>query len=190
MEQVLEHKFSSILKKENIEFGDDENIIKKLAYHTYTMVFNICAIIATHTLIYEKKDNKVTLECIKITLDYITKKCYSKKAKVGDDAVVDLYNEMRSSEIASQLKTGGGINAFSVIFTRITPNKELFPSTYIKDIFDSFEVSISPKFIKDVKHVLKMHLSCLLADIKRTAPVLTTQKLEKILKLKRHSIYL
>ena len=188
MEQHLENKISSLLKKEDIVVKDENIVVKQLAYYTYTMVFNICAIIATHTLIHDKKDRKVSSECIKNTFDYVTMKCYSGKTQSGGS--VELYNHMRDAQITDHLKRGGGITLFTIILTKMTPNKELFPSIYLKEIFDGFGVSISPNFMKQVKHVLKMHLSCLMADIKKNNSEITKEKIDKIVKLKRHSVFL
>jgi hypothetical protein len=188
MEQLLENKIPSLLKKEDIIVNDEKIVAKQLAYYTYTMVFNICAIIATHALIHDKKERKVTSECIKSTFDYVTMKCYSGKKQSGGSA--ELYNHMRDAEITDHLKRGGGITMFTIIFTKMTPNKELFPSVYLKEIFDGFGVSISPNFMKQVKHVLKMHLSCLLADIKKINGEVTKDKIDKVIKMKRHSVFL
>jgi hypothetical protein len=193
MESHLEKKIIGILKKEDIQLKDEALIAHQLAYHTYTMVFNICAIIATHTLIHNKTDAIVTPKSIQTTLEYVTMKCYSgntKNKKTGGDATVELYNQMRNTEITDHLINGGGISVFTIIFTRITPIKELFPSIYIKEIFDTFKVKASTTSMKQIKHVLKMHLSCLLTDIKKIDGEITTDKIDKVFKLKRHSVFL
>jgi hypothetical protein len=196
MEALFKHKIPKILEKHEISTTDIDLISKQLAYHTYTMVFNICALIATHTLVHDKENRKILPEHIKASLAYVIKKCYpgkKDKKKGGTEDTygsIALYEEMRNAEIANHIKTGGGISVFTVIFTKVTPEKELFPSRFLHEIFNHFEVVISDSTLKHLKHVLKMILSCLLADLKKSGDELTPKLLHKVIKMKRHSVFL
>lgn len=198
METLFEQKLPDIFKKQEISISvSEKNIIsKELAYHMYTMVFNICAIIATHTLIHDKDNRKVLPEHIKTSVSYILKKCYpgnkNKKRGGAEDTYGSdsLYEEMQNEEIKTHLRVGGGISVFTIIFTKILPEKELFPSRFLKQMFNHFEVVISDNSLKHLKHVLKMILSCLLADLKKSGDQLTPKLLQKVIKMKRHSVFL
>lgn len=192
MEALFEQKIPKILEKHEISVTKEEFIYKQLAYHMYTMVFNICALVATNTLINDKESRKVTPEHIKTSLTYVMKQCYSGKKQqdgstdeYGSEA---LYKEMQN---AGNLKHGGGtISIFTIVFTKILPEKELFPSRFIKEILNEFGVTISDNALKNLKHVLKMNLSCLLSDIKKANGELTPKLLTKVINMKRHSIFL
>lgn len=194
MEALLEQKFPKLLEKHEISVSDEDTISKQLAYHTYTMVFNICALVATNTLIHDKETRKVTPEHIKTSLAYVMKKCFAgKKQKGGSDNAYGsdaLYQAMQKTEIANHLKFGGGISVFTIIFTKVIPEKELFPSRFIKEILSAFDVTISENALKNLKHVLKMHFSCLLADLKKVGDELTPKLVTKVIKMKRHSVFL
>jgi hypothetical protein len=163
------------------------------------MVFNICALIATTTLIHDKVVRKVTSEHIKTSLAYVMKKCYSKKKKRGGAARNEqdeygsnaLYEQMRSdAEIIENTMRGGGISVFTVIFTKMTPDKELFRSRFIKELLIQFDVTISDSSMKELKKVLKLHLSCLLTDLKNSGAKLTPTLVDKVIKMKRHAVFL
>jgi hypothetical protein len=178
MEAFLEQKIPKLLEKHEISVSDEIIISKQLAYHMFTMVFNICALIATNTLIYDKEHRKVTPEHIKTSLEYVVKKCYSGKKQTGGGSD-DLYQAMQ--------QTGGD---FMIIFTKIMPEKELFPSRFIKEILGAFDVTINENAFKKLKNVLKMHLSCLLRDLKKAGDTLTPSLVTKVVKMKRHSVFL
>lgn len=189
MEALFEQKIPKILEKHEITVAD-ETIYKMLAYHMYTMVFNICALVATNTLIHDKEHRKVTAEHIKTSLAYVMKKCYSGKQKKGGASIEeDAYG---SKALYHEMQNGGGssISIFTIVFTKVLPEKELFPSRFIKEILTAFEVTISDNALKHLKHVLKMHLSCLLTDLKKADDELTPKLLTKIIKMKRHSVFL
>lgn len=194
MESLLQEKIPSLLEKQDIVADDMEVISKELAYHIYTMIFNVCALIATHTLIHDKENRKVVPEHIKESVSYVMKKCYpgKKKEQTGGDAYGydALYQEMRNAEIAKHLKFGGGISVFTIIFTKVLPDKSLFPTEFIKKLFEHFEVVINDNGIKNVKHILKMIVSCLLSDLKKAGDKVTPTVLHKVMKLKRHSVFL
>jgi hypothetical protein len=196
MEALFEQKIPKLLEKHDISVSNDEVIYKQLAYHIYTMVFNICALIATNTLIHDKETRKVTPEQIKTSLEYVTQKCFAGKKQKGGTGNRDiygsdaLYQAMQKTEIANHLKFGGGISVFTIIFTKVLPEKELFPSRFIKEILSAFDVTISENALKHLKHVLKMHLSCLLTDLKKVGGELTPQLVTKVVKMKRHSVFL
>jgi len=186
MEALFEQKIPKLLEKHEISVSNEEVIYKHLAYHMYTMVFNICALIATNTLIHDKETRKVTPEHIKTSLEYVTKKCFAKKKQKGGGAD-DVYG---SDSLYQAMQDGGGISVFTIIFTKVLPEKELFPSRFIKEILSAFDVTISENALKHLKHVLKMHLSCLLTDLKNVGEELTPQLVTKVVKMKRHSVFL
>jgi len=184
MEVLFEQKIPKILEKHEISVSDETVIYKQIAYHMFTMVFNICAIIATNTLIHDSADHKVTPEHIKTSLEYVIKKCYSGKKQTGGGS----SDEYGSDSLYQVMQQKGG--DFMIIFTRIMPEKELFPSRFIKEILDSFEVTISENALKKLKNVLKMHLSCLLRDLKKSGNPLTPTLVTKVINMKRHSVFL
>ena len=185
MEALLEQKIPKILEKHEISVSNEDAIYKHLAYHMYTMVFNICALVATNTLIHDKETRKVTPEHIRTSLEYVRKKCFAgKKQKGGGD---DTYG---SDALYQAMQHGGGMSVFTIIFTKVIPEKELFPSRFIKEILSAFDVTISESALKNLKHVLKMHFSCLLSDLKKVGVELTQQSLTKVIKMKRHSVFL
>lgn len=192
MEALFEQKIPNLLEKHEISVSDKTLISKQLAYHMYTMVFNICALIATNTLIHDKEHRKVTPEHIKTSLEYVVKKCYSGKKQTGGSSdeygSEGLYRAMQNT--SDSVKLGGGISVFTIIFTKIIPEKELFPSRFIKEILGAFEVTISENSLEKLKHVLKMHLSCLLKDLKKAGGELTPALVTKVIKMKRHSVFL
>lgn len=189
MEALFERKIIKLLEKHEITVSNEEIISKQLAFYMYNMVFNICALIATNTLIHDKEDRKVTPEHIKTSLAYVITKCYNGKKKQKGGST-ELYESMRNAEISDHMKRGGGISVFTIIFTKVVPDKELFPSRFIKEIFDDFKVTIGDSSLKEVKHVLKMHLSCLMSDLKKSGAVLSPEKVDKVIKMKRHSVFL
>lgn len=194
MEALFEKKIIKILEKQEISVSNEEVISKQLAFYMYNMVFNICALIATNTLIHDKQNRKVTPEHIKTSLNYVIMKCYNGKKKTGgakdEYGSLALYENMRNAEISDHLKVGGGISVFTIIFTKVSPEKELFPSKFIKEVLNEFNVTISDASMKQLKHVLKMHLSCLLSDLKKSSAELTPTMVNKVIKMKRHSVFL
>lgn len=190
METLLQEKIPHLLEKHEIHVSDIDVISQELSYHIYTMVFNVCALIATHTLIHDKENRKVEPENIKESLSYVMKKCYKKKTENKNDITKDNYGDKELYKNIDNTQSGGGISIFTIIFTKVLPEKDIFPSAFIKTLLEKFEVVINNNGLKHLKRALKMILSCMLTDLKKSGTVITPNLLHKVIKMKRHSVFL
>jgi len=76
----------------------------------------------------------------------------------------------------------------SIVISFVKPKDEIFKTSHIVDIFNQFNVIIKKNSIDIIKQILKMHLMCLLVDLKRVGNI-TDKKLDRVLKLARHSVF-
>lgn len=77
---------------------------------------------------------------------------------------------------------------FAIIIRQSLPNNELLPSKHLEALFASFDATIKNNSLKIVKQVIKAHINCLMFDLQQ-AGKLSTKEFEKIMKLKRHSVF-
>lgn len=156
---------------------------------------------------------------LRSSLDYVKNQCYPelKTKQSGGSYVIDseyfgkTTNNYTASEgkdlldikfgsdgiIRPAIEMSGGKNIVSheiylddIVKTILanTERKDLFPDNEIINILSRFDVSIKNNSLKILKRILKMHMNCLLLDLHNSSP-LTLKKLDKILSLKRHSVF-
>ena len=78
---------------------------------------------------------------------------------------------------------------FSIVISKEPSKRQVFPSSYLRQLFTSFGVTIKENSLDIVKQILKMHLNCLMYDLHERGTV-TMNKLEETIHLIRHAVFL
>ncbi len=202
LEPKLKKHIPELLKSYNviIESEEYDQIIEKLSYHIYNLIINLCCLIATITIMYSSNKKVVEPKFINITLEYVKDQCYPKATKQsGGSYVIDseyfgtesgaYSDQVTSTKVgnidfekliarpAMEVKMGGGSSSDSKLY-----------GVNLKKIFSVFKVKIHSHSLNIVKQIIKMHLDCLMIDLK-TRKVLTLSHLEKTMKLSRHAVF-
>jgi hypothetical protein len=211
----------------------------RFAMYVYTLVVNICGLIATLARSQDSKRKLVQPSHIKASLEYVKTKCYPKELKAakqkkelraaattatatkggsyhfdsqyfgapvssnysessGAFTVMD-HLDFENGLARPALSMSGGASdpnevtiftEFSIIMNNAAPDTELFPSKYIREIFNTFGVTIGNNALDIVKYLLKLHLKCFANDLKKGKSAVTLNKLEKVAHMMRHSIFM
>jgi len=64
------------LNKITWEKSEETKLVEQLAFYIYTMVYNICAVVATNSKIYDPALKEIKPRHLQQSLTYIQKKCY------------------------------------------------------------------------------------------------------------------
>jgi hypothetical protein len=228
MESAIVSPLSTLIKKNKIDIS--ESLISDVAYHVYTLMYNICAMAATITRLHDPLKPVVKPRHLKSSLEYIQNKCYPKSKLVTNQAGgsyhidaeyfgknsgaytgeeyqstldIDFKNQIIRPEISGGKGKGKGkaeatknvdvtqVSYMEISYLIISNSKkqEIFSTNEITKILNGFNVSISSATLDVLKKLLRMHLNCLMMDLYEESPV-TKAKLDKIMTLKRHSVFL
>lgn len=216
MDSWLKASIPKILNKYDLKISSSENeknIVDKLAFYIYNMVFNICALVATITNIYDPEHKKVKPKHIQMALSYVKQQCYPKvKHMKGGNFDSEYfgkesgaYQSSSSGTVMNQvnfqnqiarpeLNMSGGkqdeiFAQFTMLVLESTKKEELFPSSKILEIFHNFDTQIKKNSLKIIKQILKMHLNCFMTDLHDKGN-LTISKLEDVANMSRHAVFL
>lgn len=230
MESAIVSPLSTLIKKNKIDIS--ESLITDVAYHVYTLMYNICAMVATITRLHDPLSPVVKPRHLKSSLEYIQNKCYPKTkllanqsggsyhidaeyfgtnsgAYTGEEYQrtldIDFKNQIARPEISGGKGMGKGkgvavakknadvvqVSYMEISYLIISNSKkqEIFSTTEITKILNGFNVTISGATLYVLKKLLRMHLNCLMMDLYEESPI-TKAKLDKIMTLKRHAIFL
>jgi len=217
MESWLAFQLPKFIEKNKIVINPSENkvIYKKLAFYVYNMIYNICALVSTYVSIHDPKQLTLKPRHLKSALDYVQKKCYPEVTKIksqsGGSYVIDSEYFGKASgsysndagenlldvkfgmngTLRPEIKGGAKQNTYfemSYLIITTSENKDLFPDNDIIDLLEHFNITITRNSLILLKRILKMHLNCLMMDLHQESPI-TLKKLEKVLKLSRHSVF-
>jgi hypothetical protein len=217
MESWLASQLPKVIEKNKIVIEPSESkvVYEKLAFNVYNMVYNICALVATYVTIHDPKKLTLKPRHLKSALDYVQKKCYPEVSKIatqsGGSYVIDSeyfgkasgsYNNDAGENlmdvkfgmngiIRPEIKGGSKEKTYiemSYLIITTSEKKDLFPNNDLIEILGKFNVAITRNSLKILKRILKMHLNCLMMDLHAESPI-TVKKIEKILKLSRHSVF-
>lgn len=192
-------------------------VSEKVAFYVYNLVFNVCALIATVASIHDPEKKKVKPRHILSSLTYVQNQCFPQlKSMKGGSYHVDgeyfgkeshLYQDSQTHHVTDQINfqdyiarnelpssfAGGAVQTifteFAIVVSKESPKRQMFPSSYIREIFTSFGVSIKENSLDIVKQILKMHLNCFMYDLHERGKV-TLKKLEEVAHLSRHAVFL
>lgn len=217
MESWLASQLPKVLEKNKIviEPSDSQVVYEKMAFYVYNMVYNICALVGTYVTVHDPKKLTLKPRHLKSALEYVQKKCYPEVSKKpshsGGSYVIDseyfgkpsgsYMNDAgdnlldvkfgMNGEIRPEIKGGAKQNTYlelSYLIITTSEKKDLFPNNDLVEILGKFNVTVTRNSLKLLKNILKMHLNCLMMDLHEVSPI-TLKKLEKVLKLSRHSVF-
>jgi len=204
------------LNKITWEKSEETKLVEQLAFYIYTMVYNICAVVATNSKVYDPALKEVKPRHLQQSLTYIQKKCYplsitmeqkggssyhfdaeylgketgAYKADAGKNILaLDFENKIARPEISGGAPGVITFTEISYTIINTSERKDLFPNDDIKTILSDFQVKIGRHSLQILKKILKMHFNCLMIDLYAHQP-LTLVKLHKMVALKRHSVFL
>lgn len=203
-----------------IEKGQANKINKLLAKYVYTLIFNICGLAATLVRTYTPTKLIVKPKHLKYSLEYVKNKCYPElmKKQSGGSYVIDSeyfgknsgnYTLDKGTDLldvkfgsngvirpAIDMSGGSKIISHEIdiedIINTILANSEkknLFPDNEIINILDNLGMTITNNSLKVLKRILRMHVNCLFLDLYKASPI-NVKKLENILSLRRHSVFM
>jgi len=209
----------NLLKNNKIEIS--ESLVSEVAYHVYTLMYNICAMVSTTARLQDPLKPVIKPRHLKSSLEYIQNKCYPKQIKqvggsyhidaeyfgansgayTGEEYQrtldIDFKNQIARPEISGGKgkKKGsekGNILSYMEISYIIISNskkQEIFSTYEITKVLNEFNVTIGNSTLAILKKLLRMHLNCLMMDLHEQSPI-TKAKLDKIMTLKRHAVFL
>jgi hypothetical protein len=218
MEMSITSPLYNLLKKNKIEIS--EPLVSEVAYHVYTLMYNICAMVATTARLQDPLKPVIKPRHLKSSLEYIQNKCYPKQNKqvggsyhidaeyfgansgayTGEEYQrtldIDFKNQIARPEISGgkgkkESAKGNILSYMEISYIIISNSKkqEIFSTNDIIKVLKEFNVTIGNSTLAILKKLLKMHLNCLMMDLHEQSPV-TKAKLDKIMSLKRHAVFL
>lgn len=191
IELSISNNLSELLKKYEITVSNTEEekiIMKALTYYIYNMIINVCALLSIITKINNPENNTVRTKDVKDAIQQIKAICIDK--------------EKNNNE-----KTGGGsgygnkyTEEYMIVYynspnlirnlerVNIVEEIELFDKSYVDEIFKGFGVKISSNTLKLVQKLMKVHLKCLLNDLKKQGK-LTIKRIEYVVDKSRNVVF-
>lgn len=216
-ELALKEQIPNIIKRYKLLVKQDklEEVTDALTFYIFNLIINICSLISTITLLYNKKNNKVEPAHVKMSLEYVQKECYTRQQQGGSYVIdsqyfgqesnnyqefvsgtntemVDFNNQIARNALLVQ--QGGGksydspIDEFRDILLR-EEREELFFGVNLRNLFSSYKVKLSDNTLLIVKKILKMHLNCYMYDLHHNYKRITRETIEKTANLQRHGVF-
>lgn len=197
----IESTIVKLIKSHNISTKDDINTIASLLVkHIDIICFNIASIANLMSIVSNHTINDNVINDLK---KYIVKKCHiRKKVQNGGSMASDFYGyantrysvdnsggtdtssiqwEHGIARNAIDYQSGGGIKTENIKLNK-------YITKLIKEIFDRNNVKVSKSYINEIIHIINKHIDSLFSDFKQAQP-LTIIKVDKILKMKKYSIF-
>lgn len=220
MEAVIQEKIPKLIEKYGLKMPkspEKEKVVEKMAFYIYNLVFNICALIATITAIYDPDTRKVKPKHIQYSLNYVKNQCYPSIKKMGGGSYhidsdyfgapsagysgdasasrmdkVSFESGVARPSLSFNMSGGQGeaiFREFSMIVLSEERKKEgLFGSHHLQEIFQNFDVKIRENSIAVVRQILHMHLNCFMYDLKEKG-TLSVKRMDEVAKMARHSVF-
>ncbi len=185
MENWLYNRLPRYLEKNKVSVESDE-VVEKLAFHIYNMVYNLCALVATHVAIHDPTNMVLQPRHLQEALAYVTHICYPEVATKKQSGGNENLEGLQSLDVIQ-----GGSSEFiqaAYIVISASETKDMFPEDDLLELFSEFHVEATRHSLNIFKKILKMHMNCLMMDLHHKSPI-TYKKLDKILSLKRHAVF-
>jgi hypothetical protein len=199
----MEHEARKFVKDFKLQSKDGEEgkIVELVAKHLDALVFNVVSLAAVVVMLYDER--KIEPKHLVSVRAYIASKCDSKRSMSGGTSMASdfygydhpAYNVKHAGDgvVVSQVDwsreirpamgpTIGGGSAASVMQGSKNARKT------INHTFKHYHTKVSKTAMKELLDILDHHLVCFAHDLKSEG-TLTVKKVEKVLKLKRHSVF-
>lgn len=199
-EPELKKHIPEFLKSYHITLDEKESdkLVEKLTFHIYNLIVNICSLLSTISIIYSPKHRTIEPKHVDLLLQYIKQECYPKtSSQSGGSYVIDSeYFGTETGAYQDQVKsTKVGNIDFEKLIARPAMEVQMggrsdnkLYGVSLKKIIKLFNVKVSDYTLTVVTNIIKMHIDCLVADLK-DRKVLTLKHLEKTIKLSRHAVF-
>lgn len=183
-------------------------VAQKLSHHIHSAIFNIVSIACVTAMMNGAR--MVTPKHLDDVRNYIKEKCGTTQphAQSGgsptgfpseyfgtmhpayspahaDSGVhssqVDFAANIARPAMGPQLQSGGGADTRHINFVRLLAE--------VKAVFKHHHMKVSKAAAESLVRIVHFHMDCLVADLRKAGTNVTAKRLEKVLAVKRHSMF-